>query len=320
MSAGPVRIIYWPRPGFVERAVIDVLEAEPQVTVTLVESVAELAAALPGADALVTVDFALDVAAQVGDLLRAPTTTLRWLHVWTAGREGLALARIPDTITITGPAGEQSAAVAQQTFAHMMTFTRRTPECAVLTRAHSWSTTIRETMGPLEGRTLVLVGFGNAGHYIAGVARAFEMKIVAVTRTPKPDPLADEVHPLSALRTVLPRADFIVLILPLVPETRNLIGPAELAACKPTAILVNMARGEIVDQAALIAALHAGTIAGAALDVATPEPLPPDDPLWSAPNVIISPHIGGSGTPRTRIFERIGDNLRKFRSGTLVAN
>ena len=319
MSDRPVRIIYWPRDGVAEAAVVATLEAEPQVAVTVVASVDELAAALPGADGLVTVDFALDVAPRVGELLRAPTTTLRWLHVWTAGREGLALAGVPDAIAITGPAGEPSPAVAQQTFAHMMVFTRRLPECERLTRAHTWSTTVRETMGPLEGRTLLLVGFGHSGKYIARVARAFEMPVIALTRTPVPSPLADEVRPLSDLHAVLPRADFVVLILPLVPETRNLIGAAELALCKPTAVLVNMARGEIVDQPALTAALHAGTIA-AALDVATPEPLPPDDPLWDAPNLIVSPHIGGTGTPRSRITERIAANLRAFLNGTLVPN
>jgi phosphoglycerate dehydrogenase-like enzyme len=320
MTDRPVRIVYWPRDGKPEQTMIDTLEAEPQVRVATVASVDELAAALPGADALVTVDFALDVAPRVGELLRAPTTTLRWMHVWTVGREGIALANLPATITITGPAGEPSPAVAQQTFAHMMVFTRRLPECERLTRAHTWSTTVRETMGPLEGRTLLLVGFGYSGKYIARVARAFEMPVIALTRTPRPDPLADEVRPLSDLHAVLPRADFIVLILPLVPATRNLIGAAELALCKPTAVLVNMARGEIVDQPALAAALHAGTIAGAALDVTTPEPLPPDDPLWSAPNLIVSPHIGGTGTPRSRVTERLAANLRAFLNGTLVAN
>jgi phosphoglycerate dehydrogenase-like enzyme len=315
----PVRLIYWPRPGMVERNVIERLEAEPDVTVTLVESLPELEAALPGADGLITVDFALDVAADVGALLRN-AGSLRWMHIWTAGREGVALAGVPDWITVTGPAGEPSAAVAQQTFAHMLAFTRRTPECAELTKAHTWSTTIRASMGPLEGRTLVLAGFGYSGRYIARVAQAFGMRVIALTRTPKPNPLAEAVRPLADLHAVLPQADFLVLILPLVAETRNLIGAAELALCKPSAILVNMARGEIVDQPALVAALHAGTIAGAALDVATPEPLPPDDPLWSAPNLLVSPHIGGAGTPRSKIVDRVIECLRAFKDGTLVAN
>jgi phosphoglycerate dehydrogenase-like enzyme len=314
--SAPLRILYWPRLE-PEADVLAQLGA-PNVSVQVIRSIDELAAALPGADGLVTMDFAAPDVARIGTLLREPTTTLRWIHVWTAGREGVVAANVPEHITITGAAGAQAPAVAQQTLAYMLSFSRRTKECADLTHEHRWDLKIRETMGPLEGRTLLLVGLGNAGREIAKAARAFEMRIVALTRNPKPNPHADEVLAVTALHEQLPRADYIVLMIALAPETRKLIGARELALCKPSAVLVNMARGEVVDAAALLAALRNGTIAGAALDVTEPEPLPSDDPLWTAPNLIIGPHVGGIGTPRVRMAGRVGTNLQRFLDGTLV--
>jgi phosphoglycerate dehydrogenase-like enzyme len=208
MSA-PLRILYWPRQE-PEADVIAQLSA-PNVTVEVIRSADELAAALPGADGLVTMDFAPADAPRIGAMLRAPSTTLRWMHVWTAGREGVTIAGVPDSITITGPAGAQSPAVAEQTLAYMLAFSRRTKECADLTREHHWDLKIRETMGPLEGRALLLVGLGNSGKRIAKAARAFEMHVVALTRHPKPNPDVDEVHAVTTLHEQLPRADFIVL-------------------------------------------------------------------------------------------------------------
>jgi phosphoglycerate dehydrogenase-like enzyme len=128
------------------------------------------------------------------------------------------------------------------------------------------------------------------------------------------------VYPLAQLHDVLRRADFIALTIAQSEQTYHLIGAAELAVSKPTAYLVNMARGGIVDQLALAEALHAGTIAGVGTDVTDPEPLPADHPLWSAPNIIISPHCAGSTSPFSapRLSGRVMDNLDRLRKGTLV--
>jgi phosphoglycerate dehydrogenase-like enzyme len=175
-------------------------------------------------------------------------------------------------------------------------------------------------MGSLEGRTLAIVGLGFAGHELAKRARAFGMYVIAATRTPKPDPLVDEIFPLSHLHAVLARADYIAVTIAQTPETEKLLGAAEFAACKPAAFLANIARGAIIDQAALLDALQTGKIAGAGLDVTEPEPLPPDDPLWDAPNLIISPHAAGGTSPfsQQRLAERVIENLTKLRNGTLV--
>jgi phosphoglycerate dehydrogenase-like enzyme len=169
---------------------------------------------------------------------------------------------------------------------------------------------------------LAIVGFGSIGQEIARRARGFGASVVAVTRTPRPNELADEILPLSTLHEVLGRADAIAVAIALAPETHHLLGPAAFAACKKGALFVNVARGGIVDQAALAAALNAGTIAGAGLDVAEPEPLPADDPLWSCPNLLISGHFSGSGSllSQRRLADGAGDNLERFIAGRPLAH
>jgi phosphoglycerate dehydrogenase-like enzyme len=130
------------------------------------------------------------------------------------------------------------------------------------------------------------------------------------------------VQPVSALHYVLGRADAVVLTVPLSRETERMIGAQELAACKSGAVLINVARGGLVDSAALGAALKSGTLGGAGLDVTDPEPLPPDDPLWGSPNLIISPHVAGvSGAGgRLRLATFIGENVERFIAGQAVTH
>jgi glyoxylate reductase len=149
----------------------------------------------------------------------------------------------------------------------------------------------------VHGATLVLVGAGRIGEAVARRARGFDMEVVMVGR-------GDDLH--AALR----RADFVSLHVPLSPQTRHLIDADALAQLKPTAVLVNTARGPVVDQDALAAALHGGRLAGAALDVTDPEPLPADHPLLRAPNLLVVPHVGSAThTTRARMTEMAVDNL-----------
>ncbi|MXN20238.1 D-2-hydroxyacid dehydrogenase [Pseudooceanicola sp. GBMRC 2024] len=152
----------------------------------------------------------------------------------------------------------------------------------------------------LPGKTMVIVGTGGIGDRIARLARAFDMRVIGVRRDPtKGAGHADAVHGLADLPQLLPEADVVVLSCPLTEETAGLIGPAALAAMKPTALLVNVARGGCVDEPALIAALNEGRIAGAGLDVTATEPLPADSPLWSMKNVVLTSHAAGE----TRRYE-----------------
>jgi D-2-hydroxyacid dehydrogenase (NADP+) len=167
---------------------------------------------------------------------------------------------------------------------------------------------------PLRGQTLCVVGLGDIGRGIARAARRLGMQVIGVTRRGRGSPDAQRVYRTTALRTALGRADFVVLTLPLSDETRGLLGAAELGAMRPTAWLLNLARGPIVDEAALLAALRANRIGGAVLDVFDVEPLPADHPLWGLDNVVVTPHISGPSTPR-EIGPIFNDNLRRYATG-----
>jgi glyoxylate reductase len=193
-------------------------------------------------------------------------------------------------IPIGNTPGVLTDATADLAFALLLAAARRLPQSAQAVLDGEWGPWQADGFlgHDIAGATLGIVGAGRIGEAVARRAAGFELEVLRTT--------SRGGTPLDEL---LARADFVSLHVPLTPQTRHLIGVAELQRMKPTAILVNTARGPVVDTTALIAALHAGTIAGAALDVTDPEPLPPDHPLLSAPNVLVIPHIG-SATPRTR--------------------
>jgi phosphoglycerate dehydrogenase-like enzyme len=297
----------------------------PGADVVVADTVAQLVEALPGADALITPDCLGDEARKIVEALRGPGKTVRWLQFVSAGQEGLTAAGVlslPPSLTITQQGGAVAPSVAEHAMAMLLALVRRIHESSANTAKHFWDPTLTQRTTALEGRVLAIVGLGNVGRQIARRARAFEMPILAVTVPPDPDPLADEVHPLSSLQNVLSRADAIVVAIALTKNTYHLIGAKEFAVCKPGAFFVNVARGGVVDPVALRDALNQGKIAGAGIDVTEPEPLPPDDPLWNCPNVIISPHIAGGGSPKSRIrlAEIIGDNLERFVTGKPLAH
>ena len=145
----------------------------------------------------------------------------------------------------------------------------------------------------LEGKTIVIVGLGILAEHLAARCKLFGMTVLGVSGGRKTAPNFDEVHPRTALRQVAARADFLLLLVPYSKETHHLIDADVIAAMKPSAFLINLARGGVLDEAALAAALKAGKIAGAGLDVFSQQPLPPESPLWHVPNLIITPNVGG---------------------------
>jgi len=169
-----------------------------------------------------------------------------------------------------------------------------------------------------------IVGMGHIGEEVARLARAFGCRIVATRRSvtaPTSDQHADELLPPSGLPRLLETSDYVVLAVPLTPETRGMIGAAELGMMPPHAVLVNIARGGVVDEAALVDALREHRIAGAALDVFEREPLPAESPLWDLDNVIVSPHIsGGTEIYNQRAVDIFADNLRRFLAGEPLHN
>jgi phosphoglycerate dehydrogenase-like enzyme len=206
-------------------------------------------------------------------------------------------------------------------------FNRTWPEMVRLQDRHIWprSSNWYNLRGrELEDQTIGIIGLGSIGRHIAHLARAFGMRVLATRRTihgDERDPSVDQLFPMSHLRDMLRQSDYVVVAVPLTAETEHLIGEEELRAMQPHSYLVNVARGRVVNEAVLIRALQQGWIAGAGLDVTEEEPLPPDSPLFSLPNVILTPHISGE-TVRydRRLTSLFAGNLRRYRSGEPLLN
>jgi phosphoglycerate dehydrogenase-like enzyme len=169
----------------------------------------------------------------------------------------------------------------------------------------------------LAGKTAIVVGTGRIGGKLIRLLKAFEMHVIAVRQDPAAGAAgADEVHAAAALAGLLPRADFVVLVCPLTDATRGLIGAAALAAMKPSAVLINCARGAVVDEPALIAALGAGRIRAAGLDVMVEEPLPAASPLWTMPNVFLTPHTAGETCAyENNVLDLMMENIARLQRG-----
>jgi len=285
------------------------------VELRMVDTLDALIAGLPEAEVLIIPDLhGGEAKALIAALADAPN--VRWIHSVSAGNEGLIAAGLPGVRLFTHSEGAAAPTIAEHVMGMFVALARHFPALLRNMAEKRWQRPPALPMA-LEGRTLLIVGFGHIGRAIAARAQAFGMTVIAATRTPRPEPLASEVHPLSDLPDLLPRADAIAISIALSPETRQLIGARELARCKPGALLVNIARGAVVDTEALRKALVSGRLGGAGLDVTDPEPLPPDHPLWEAPHLIISPHMSAMGSPLTeqRLANGIAENLERYMKG-----
>jgi phosphoglycerate dehydrogenase-like enzyme len=310
-----MNIVYWTNAALGKAAIIARLEVRTDVALTVAATLDEVLAALPTADGLVLYDAPVAQARTLVAALAAPSR-VRWLHVLTAGREGLDAAGIPEHLAVTSAAGATAPAVAEHALALLLAIGRRLPESVATNSAAKWDRSMAPRASSLEGATLAIVGYGRIGKEIAQRAKPFGPRIVAVSRTPVSDALIDEFHPLGELHQVLGTADAVAIAIALTPQTRHLFDARAFAACKRGSLLVNIARGGVIDQAALCEALASGQLGAAGLDVTDPEPLPDGDPLWHAPNILISPHYAGAGSPKSieRIAASVIDNLELART------
>ena len=253
-------------------------------------------------------------------LRRAPA--LRWVHSRSAGLDRVLVPElVASGAVLTNGRGVFSPALAEFALAALLFFAKDLRRLVESQRAQVWDPF---EMRPLAGRTLGIVGYGDIGCAVAGRARALGMRILALRRRPelsRADPLVDEVLGEERLLELMARADDVVVATPLTQRTRALVGREAIAAMKPTAVLVNVGRGPVVDEPALVEALAAGRIRGAALDVFETEPLAPGHRLWTLPNVLVSPHcadhVPGWVEAAMRAF--LG-NLERFRRGEPLAN
>ena len=247
---------------------------------------------------------------------------LRWVQCIGSGVGQYVAARLPDgDVVLTNGAGIAAVPIAEWVLARTLQIIKRLPEHDANARAQTWKMALG---GNLSGRTIGIVGLGAIGREAARRFRAFGVHLLGVRRSWTPgaaDADVDELFGPDALTEVVARSDVVVLAAPGSDENENLFDEALFAEMRPGSIFVNVARGTLVDEAALVRALETGQLSAAAIDVARQEPLPPDNPLWSAPNLFVSPHSSASGERYAeRAFDLFCDNLARYVAGEPLRN
>ena len=247
-----------------------------------------------------------------GVLPRMPA--LRWIQALTAGVEGwLALPDLPERLVLTCARGTHRVQMPENILGALFHLTKPYAGIALDQTEHRWRRRVSET---LAGTTLGILGLGVIGQELARKAEALEMRVIGTRRSPAPIPHVDRVYGPEGTDEVLAASDWVLLLLPVTPETRGFMGAARLKRMKPSAYLLNFGRGELVVDGDLIEAVKAGTIKGAVLDVFTTEPLPAEHPYWGTEGILVLPHIGGLHPGRDHIVaELFVDNVERFLAG-----
>ena len=275
----------------------------------------DLPALLATIDAIVAYDLTPE--------LRQQAPNLRWVQVFHAGVDGVWQPYLANpAITVTTVSGTHRIPMTEFVLSLLFYFAKRLGQFRQQQDRHEWR---KAVVDELYGATLVIVGFGTIGRALAAAAHALGMRVVGVQRTPDPAvPLPPGVAALYAtadLPRALADARYVVSILPSTPETQRFWTEATFALVPRGAVFVNVGRGRTVDEPALLRALESGHLAGAGLDVFAAEPLPPDSPLWDAPNVLIVPHTGSETVHYTdRALDIVADNLARFAAGQPLRN
>jgi phosphoglycerate dehydrogenase-like enzyme len=292
----------------------------PELDWTVVASAEDVARAVPGAAIYVTSNRTCHPA--TGEAIRRHGQALRWMHFTSAGIDNGIAMGIPEGVIVTNSAGLRAGNVSEHALTLLLALTRRLPSLMACQRAHDWQ---RVEMTPqitsIEDAVVCVIGRGPIGRELARKLKGVNARPIAVSRTADGDGVVEQVFPRERLHEALAISDAVAICTAGDETSRHMMSVAEFAAMKPGALIVNVARGSIIDEGALIAALREGRIAGAGLDVVATEPMPADNPLWDMPNVIISPHVAGQGSSgypgQRRLF---ADNLARFRAGKPMLN
>ncbi|WP_425480783.1 D-2-hydroxyacid dehydrogenase [Sciscionella sediminilitoris] len=299
------------RPSAMERV-------EPRAEVRYTDA-AGLAEALEGADALFLWDFLSDATRQAwGALEDGPD--LRWIHIAAAGVDKLMFPELVESdVTVTNSRGIFESSIAEFVLGTILAFAKDFPGNFRLQSSGEWRH--RETER-ITGRTVLIAGTGPIGRATAQLLRAAGMRVSGIGRTARDsDPDFGVVHSDEELPARLAEADYVVALAPLTDRTRGMFDARAFAAMKPTARFINVGRGELVAEPELVEALGNGEIAGAALDVFATEPLPGDSPLWTMPNVLISPHMSGDFIGwEDALAELFADNFERWIAGAELRN
>lgn len=293
------------RPG-------DMDEVESRANVVYVSGTDELRRALSRAEALFVWDF---TSAKVRDAWDGAAPGLRWVHVASTGVDPVLFPGLVESdVTLTNSREIFDAAIAEYVAALVLAQRKDLPHTLELARRHSW---VHRETHMVAGQEALVVGAGPIGRAIGRMLAALGCTVRILARTPRnDDPDFGRVHGEGELDTLLPTADVVVAAVPLTSGTRGLFGAQRFARMKPDALFVNVARGQVVDEDALLGALRGGELAGAGLDVFSDEPLPEDHPFWDMPNVIVSPHMSGDFVGwRDALARRFVSNFLRWVAG-----
>jgi len=307
-----------------------VLQLSPRLSLSLVEGEAQFLEDLPDAEVVVIWPRPFDLSLAPG---------LKWIQLISAGLDRFVGHPIMESdIIITTASGIHATPMAEYVLASMLAFSRRFGDMWRLQERKQWPEDRWEILRgeELRGKTVGILGYGSIGREVGRLCKAFGMRVLATKRSAKErkekgyfmlgrgDPegsVVDQIFDPSQLREMLKECDFFIVAVPLTPETEGMVGREELKAMKVSAYLVNISRGRVVDEEALIEALKEGWIGGAGLDVFAQEPLPQESELWELDNVILSPHVSAN-TPhyQERFTELFCENLRRYLAGEELLN
>ena len=291
----------------------DIAAAVPGSSVECYASTAEAVPHAAEADAVATWGF------MPVDRLLAAGPHIRWVHSLSDGVEALLCpALVNGNILLTNSHGIHDKPVAEHVMSMILAWSRALPVFIRQQEQHSWK---RARTDSVYGKSIAIIGFGGIGRAVAERAKAFGMKVYAVKRRRSDELFADRVYSTGEISDVLPLADYVVCALPATKDTEGYFQAEHFKAMKKTAFFINIARGSIIDETALVHALQKKEIAGAGLDVFSKEPLPPDHPLWSMENVILTPHTG-SMVPDfwPKLLKLLKDNFVSFAAGSPLMN
>ena len=323
MSAQPLRILLSERAaGELRESIAGVLGARPHVLCTPADGVVpDIACVTRDVTGLSTKHRVLPETQRFYDALAA-APALRWVHVHSAGADRPIYVQLRQRgVQVTTSSGANALVVAHTALAGVLALARRFPQLWAAQRERRWASLMGEVLPrDLENQHAVVVGWGPIGQHLARMLASLGLRVSIVRQQAHP---AGDFPTVAVARwhALLPQADWLLLACPLTAETRGLVDAAALERLPAHAHVVNVSRGEIVDEPALVAALREGRLAGACLDVFAQEPLPPDSPLWTMPNVIATPHSAGiSDGNAARVTRMFLDNLRRWTAGEALHN
>jgi phosphoglycerate dehydrogenase-like enzyme len=313
-----MKAVYYHEAGPPPDDLIEAIRAFPQVTLAVAGKPDELREALKGAEALIVNNRSYT--ADNAKLIRDHGTALKWIQFSTSGIDNAIKNGLPSNLVVTNIAGLRAFAVAEHALMLMLALVRRVCATESARKQETWARDeITPSMDNLAGKQLLIIGLGAIGQEIARKAKAFDMSVTGISRSTESVPHVDQVLPRSELKAACGQADLVAIAAG--ADAGQLLDREAIAALKPTAFVINVARGALLDEPALLVSLQTGKLAGAAFDVMATEPLPKGHPFWGMNNVIMTPHVGGAGNKGIGggLGSVFADNLRRWLDGKPLA-